>query len=149
MSQENAEIVREAMDAYNLGDKDRWAQFMDPELETFPVPEFPEPGPLIGPDAAWDFYQRFGETMAGSKLYETAGFETAELIDAGERAFACQRTPLHGRGSVEEVEFRRWGYTRLIRGDGSGPSGSPIGVRRSQQRGSRSSALVGSKSKAV
>jgi ketosteroid isomerase-like protein len=48
MAQENVEIVRRAMDAYNLGDKDGWAKFMDPELETFPVPEFPEPGPLIG-----------------------------------------------------------------------------------------------------
>jgi ketosteroid isomerase-like protein len=98
MSQENVEIVREAMDAYNLGDKDGWARFMDPGIETFPVPEFPEPGSLIGPDAAWDFYQRFGETMAASKLYETSGFETAELIDAGDRVVACQRTPLHGRG---------------------------------------------------
>ena len=69
MSQENVEIVREAMAAYSLGDKDRWAQFMDPELETVPVPEFPEPAPLIGPDAAWDFYQRFGETIAGSELF--------------------------------------------------------------------------------
>ena len=116
MSQENVEIVREAMDAYNLGDKDEWAQFMDPELETFPVPEFPEPGPLIGPDAAWDFYERFGETLAGSKLYETAEVETAELIDAGERVFACQRTQLQGRGSVEEVEFRLWGVHTFDQG---------------------------------
>jgi hypothetical protein len=78
MSQENVEIVREAMDAYNLGDKDGWARFMDPGLETFPVPEFPEPGSLIGPDAAWDFYQRFGETMAASKLYETSGFRRVD-----------------------------------------------------------------------
>ena len=47
MSQENVEIVREAMDAYNLGDKDGWARFMDPGLETLPVPEFPEPGSLM------------------------------------------------------------------------------------------------------
>ena len=116
MSQENVEIVREAMDAYNLGDKDEWAQFMDPELETFPVPEFPEPGPLIGPDAAWDFYERFGETLAGSKLYETAEVETAELIDAGERVFACQRTRLQGRGSVEEIEFKLWGVHTFDQG---------------------------------
>ena len=45
------EIVREAMDAYNLGDKENWVQFMDPELETFPVPEFPNPVPVLGPDA--------------------------------------------------------------------------------------------------
>jgi hypothetical protein len=80
---------------------------MDPGLETFPVPEFPEPGSLIGPDAGWDFYQRFGETMAASKLYETSYFGTAELIDAGDRVVACQRTPLHGRGGDVVVEL--WG----------------------------------------
>ena len=116
MSQEHVEIVREAMDAYSRGDKDRWAQFMDPELETVPVPEFPEPAPLIGPDAAWDFYQRFGETIAGSGLYESSGFETTDLIDAGERVVACQRTPLQGRGSVDEVEFRLWGVHTFDQG---------------------------------
>jgi ketosteroid isomerase-like protein len=116
MSQENVEIVREAMDAYNLGDKDGWAKFMDPELETFPVPEFPESAPLIGPGAAWDFYQQFGETMASSKLYETSGFETAEVIDAGERVVACQRTPLHGRGSVDEMEVKLWGVHTFDQG---------------------------------
>jgi ketosteroid isomerase-like protein len=116
MSKENVEIVREAMDAYNLGDKDGWAKFMDPELETFPVPEFPEPGPLIGPGAAWDFYQQFGDTMTASKLYETAGFETAELIDAGERVVACQRTPLRGRGSVDEMEVKLWGVHTFDQG---------------------------------
>ena len=114
MSQENVEIVREAMDAYNLGDKDGWARFMDPGLETFPVPEFPEPGSLIGPDAAWDFYQRFGETMAASKLYESSGFETAELIDAGDRVVACQRTPLYGRGGEVVVEL--WGVHTFDQG---------------------------------
>ena len=102
MSQENVEIVREAMEAYNLGDKDEW--------------EFPEPGPLLGPDAAWDFYQRFRETMAGSKLYETAEVETTELIDAGERVFACQRTQMQGRGSVEEVEHKLWGVHTFDQG---------------------------------
>jgi ketosteroid isomerase-like protein len=139
MSQNNVEIVREAMDAYNLGDKDGWARFMDPGLETFPVPEFPEPGSLIGPDAAWDFYQRFGETMAASKLYETSDFETAELIDAGDRVVACQRTPLHGRGGEVVVEL--WGFTRSIRGDGSELSGSGAGTKPSKPPGCRSSAL--------
>ena len=45
MAEENVEILREAMDAYSLDDKDRWAQFMDPELETFPVPSSPNPLP--------------------------------------------------------------------------------------------------------
>ena len=114
MSQENVELVREAMDAYNLGDEDGWSRFMDPGLETVPVPEFPEPGSLIGPDAAWDFYKRFGETMAASKLYESSGFETAELIDAGDRVVACQRTPLHGRRGEVVVEL--WGVHTFDQG---------------------------------
>ena len=142
MSQENVEIVREAMDAYNLGDKDEWAQCMDPELETFPVPEFPKPGSLIGPDAAWEFYERFGETMAGSKLYETAEVETAELIDAGERVFACQRTALQGRGSVEEIEFKLWGVHTFDQGRWlRTPWFLERGERPSQQQVCRSSAL--------
>ena len=116
MGQENVEIVREAMDAYNLGDKDRWAKSMAPDLETFPVAEFPEPGPLVGPDAAWTFYQQFGETMAASKLYETSGFETVELIDAGDRVVACQRTPLEGRGNVDEMEVKLWGVHTFDQG---------------------------------
>jgi ketosteroid isomerase-like protein len=115
MSQENVEIVREVLDAYTRGDKDGWTKFMDPELETFPVAEFPEPSPLIGPDAAWDFYQQFAGTMARTEPYETT-----ELIDAGDRVFACQRGTLHGRGSGAEIEFKLWGVftfdqRRLVR----------------------------------
>jgi ketosteroid isomerase-like protein len=111
MSHENVEMVREALDAYNRGDKVGWAKFMDPELETFPVPEFPEPGPFIGPDAAWDFYRRFADTMAASEPYETS-----ELIDAGERVFSCQRGSLHGRGSGLEIEFTLWGVHTFDQG---------------------------------
>jgi hypothetical protein len=89
---------------------------MDPELETVPVPEFPEPGPLIGPDAAWDFYLQFAETIASSELFETAGFETAEVTDAGEQVVACQRTPLHGRGNVDEIQFELWGVHTFDQG---------------------------------
>jgi ketosteroid isomerase-like protein len=111
MSEENVEAFKRGIEAYNRGDKDTWTQFMDPEVETFPVAEFPEPGPLIGPDAAWDFYQQFADTMAASEP-----FETAELIDAGDRVFICQRAPMHGRGSSAEVEFKLWGVHTFHQG---------------------------------
>jgi ketosteroid isomerase-like protein len=111
MSQENVETVREALDAYYRGDKAGWTKFMDPDLETFPVPEFPEPDPVIGPDAAWDFYLRFADTMAESETYETT-----ELVDAGERVFSCSSGSLHGRGSGVEIEFKLWGVHTFDQG---------------------------------
>jgi ketosteroid isomerase-like protein len=111
MSQENVETVREALDAYYRRDKAGWAKFMDPDLETSPVPEFPEPDPVIGPDAAWDFYLRFADAMAESEPYETT-----ELIDAGERVFTCSSGSLHGRGSGVEIEFKLWGVHTFDQG---------------------------------
>jgi hypothetical protein len=68
----------------------------------------------MGPDAAWDFFERFGETTAASNVYETYGFETAEVIDAGDRVVACQRTPLHGRRGEVVVEL--WGVHTFDQG---------------------------------
>jgi ketosteroid isomerase-like protein len=61
MLEENVRAVRDATDAYARGDKRAWTNLMDPELETVPLPEWPESGPFIGPDAAWDFYKHFEE----------------------------------------------------------------------------------------
>jgi hypothetical protein len=65
MSEENVRAFRDWVDAYNRGDKHAWTNLMDPELETLPLPEWPESGPLIGPDAAWDFYKREALEAAG------------------------------------------------------------------------------------
>src|SRR5262245_7438865 len=103
MSEENVQAVREMMDAYNRSDKAAWANLMDPELETFPTPAWPEPGPFIGPDAAWDFYRQFEEMLAVSKAYEFT-----EVIAAGDRVFVCQQAPMRGQASAAEVAFKLW-----------------------------------------
>ncbi len=92
------------MDAYKRGDKRAWTNLMDPELETVPVPVWPEPGPFIGPDAAWDFYKQFEEMLSTSEAYKIT-----ELIDAGDRLFVCQQAPMRGRASAAEVGFKLWG----------------------------------------
>ena len=108
MSEENVQALRDAMDAYNRRDKRAWTNLMDPELETFPLPEWPEPGPFIGPDAAWDFYQQFEETLALTEAYEVT-----ELIDAGDSIFHCQEAPMRGRASAAEVGFKLWAVQTL------------------------------------
>jgi ketosteroid isomerase-like protein len=111
MSEEAVRALREVIDAYNRGDQRAWRNLMDPELETFPTPDWPEPGPFIGPDAAWDFYTQFEETLALSEAYELT-----EVIDAGDSLIACQEAPMRGQASAAEVGFRLWGVHTL--GDG-------------------------------
>jgi photosystem II stability/assembly factor-like uncharacterized protein len=54
--------------------------------------------------------------MAASKLYETSGFETAELIDAGDRA---------GPGQL----FAGLGDGTLLQSDDGGENWSHLGER--------------------
>jgi len=102
MSEENVRALRDAMDAYKRGDKRAWTSLMDPELETVPLPEWPESGPFIGPDAAWDFYKHFDEEMLPAR----EAYEITELIDAGDSLFACHEAPMRGRASAAEVGLK-------------------------------------------
>jgi ketosteroid isomerase-like protein len=109
MSEENVRAFRDAMDAYKRGDKRAWTNLMDPELETVPLPEWPESGPFIGPDAAWDFYKHFDEEMLPAR----EAYEITDLIDAGDSLIACHEAPMRGRASVAEVGFKLWGVHTL------------------------------------
>jgi ketosteroid isomerase-like protein len=51
MTEENVEIVREAMAAFNRRDLDRWIEFFDPEIEYHDTPDFPDGGMHLGREA--------------------------------------------------------------------------------------------------
>jgi ketosteroid isomerase-like protein len=108
MSEENVEVFKAWVDAWNRDDKRAWTSLMDPELETLPLPEWPESGPFIGPDAAWDFYRHFEEMLPAREAYEIT-----ELIDAGDSLIACQEAPMRGRASAAEVGFKLWAIHTL------------------------------------
>ena len=103
MSEENVEVFKAWVDAWNRDDKRAWTNLMDPELETVPLTEWPESGPFIRPDAAWDFYKHFEEALPTREAYEIT-----ELIDAGDSLVACQEAPMRGRSSAAEVGFKLW-----------------------------------------
>ncbi len=42
MSQKNVELARQALEAFNRGDRDAWFHLHDPELEFHADPEWPE-----------------------------------------------------------------------------------------------------------
>jgi hypothetical protein len=56
VSEENAETLRLALDAFNRRNKAAWLATCDPELENVPASEWPENARIRGAEAIWDFY---------------------------------------------------------------------------------------------
>ena len=107
MSQENAEIVRAAFEAWNRGDWDAVLQDASPD---FVLDNSRDLGEWRGvhdtPDQVKRVWQRLTEA------WESVRFEINELIPAGDRILSRQTATFCGRGGIR-VEY---GQT------GSGPS---------------------------
>jgi ketosteroid isomerase-like protein len=76
MSQENVEIVRQAMEAIQRRDRTTYLALHDKDYEVVPTRDFPQAG-VRGPEAAWDFY------VEAAEAFERLPLEDAELVDAG------------------------------------------------------------------
>lgn len=103
MSQENVEIVRRGLDAFNRRDKDAFIAICDPEMENFPPREWPESSPLRGPEAIWDFF------VAAQESWQEGSFEWGELIDAGaDKVVGKQHREVRGRTSGALIDWNYW-----------------------------------------
>jgi len=103
MQQENVEILRHGLDAFNRRDKAAFIALCDSGCENFPPREWPESAPIRGAEAIWDF---FVETV---ESWEDGSFDWGELIDAGnEKVVANQRGELQGKASGAAVTWSYW-----------------------------------------
>src|SRR5262245_16406259 len=99
MSQENVEIVRASIAAYNRGDLDAGLKDFDPYVVVRPVANWPESRPRFGLDAARSILDDFITTLGtGENVSE-------ELIDAGAQVVTRTRTRLQGQLSGIADEF--------------------------------------------
>jgi ketosteroid isomerase-like protein len=97
MSQENVEIVRAALEAFNRGDVDAVVADAAPDLEYVATGAIPGAGGVYrGPEG----FRRFLETFWGE--FADARIELHEFIDAGNRVLVSQT--LRGRGKQSGVE---------------------------------------------
>jgi len=62
MSQENVEIARQMMEAFNRRDREAWLRLNDPEVEFRADPEWPESETVRGHDAVWEFVTGLDDT---------------------------------------------------------------------------------------
>ena len=111
MSQENVEIVRKAMEAYNRRDRDAWLLLHDPEFEFRADPEWPESETVGGREAVWDF------VVSLADAWEEDPFEMVEVVECGDEKFAARfRRTVRGKASGIADLLDYWAVTTLRRG---------------------------------
>src|SRR5262245_3272560 len=110
MSGENVEIVRQAVDAFNRGDRTAWLEARDPDCEMVPVDDWPDARAIRGREAVWDFYLDVAQTLSYGRVH-------FEFVDAGGHKVLChQRNEGHGQKSGADVEVDYWLVATLSAG---------------------------------
>jgi ketosteroid isomerase-like protein len=101
MSQENVELVREAMEALLRGDRDAWFAIHDEDYEIVAIRDWPETG-VRGREAAWNFNMRIRESFEWTPI-------EVERIDAGaDKVLGHPRYEARGVESGARVELDQW-----------------------------------------
>ena len=99
MSQENVEIVREAIEAFNRGDLEAALQRMHPDIEWQTLDAFPDAGTYRGHEEVREFWQTWRQTFRGFRLH------VEECVPVGEHfVLATFRVAGEGAGSGVGVE---------------------------------------------
>ena len=99
MSQENVEIVRAFINAFNRGGVEAALRFLDPEIEWNTTGIFVEPGTYRGHEGVLRY---LGDLAAE---FDDVHTEPEELIDAGERVVVPVRVSGRGRQSGAAVDL--------------------------------------------
>ena len=99
MSQENVEIVRKVIAAWNAGDMDAFRELCDPEIIMRPPERWPEPGPFVGREAVMREWHQTRETWDADTVEPISDF-----IDAGDRVVVRHVWRGTGQGPESNIE---------------------------------------------
>jgi ketosteroid isomerase-like protein len=98
MSQENVELIRRAIEAWNRGDIDGWLDQATPDFVWIPA------GPAAVEHSIYRGRDEVREAMAGGwETWEEFRFEESEIRSLGESVVWLGR--VHARGRASEVEL--------------------------------------------
>ena len=107
MSQENVEIVRNYLRAWNAGDMEAVRELHDPDAVMEAAPDWPEPGPFVGRDAV---------TQQLSRVRDAFDNDSVEFLSdpvaVGDRVIA--RVGWHGVGRGPQSDME-WTHLSTIR----------------------------------
>jgi hypothetical protein len=99
MSQENVEIVRGAVEAFNGGHFEAAMDRLHPDVEWQSLDVFPDPGMYRGPEGVREFFETWLDTFQGFRLH----LEDCVTVDQ-HLVLATLRVSGEGAGSGVEVE---------------------------------------------
>lgn len=102
MSQENVQIIREFIEAFNRRDYTACLDAIDTEVEWHPPPDIPNAAVAVGRDA---LIANFQDWFAGWEDYRSVPEEILEGPD--DTVVVCTRESARGRGSGIEFDSRR------------------------------------------
>ena len=106
MSNENATLVRSAVEAYMRDGLAAVDDLWDPEIEFHEDPEFPESGVYPGARAVDAYFEQF------RGHFEEFNFEIENAVEAGDKVLALVRLRMRGRDSAGHVDQRAgWVFT--------------------------------------
>jgi uncharacterized protein len=100
MSQENLELFRRGVEAWNAGDMEALAELYDPAVVMYHLEGWPEPGPSVGRDAVMREWEQIAEPFP-----EGIRIEILELVDAGNNVVASYAWRGSGRGPDAAMEM--------------------------------------------
>jgi ketosteroid isomerase-like protein len=101
MSEENLELVRRYLAAYDSGGLDVSAEFWHPEIEWRAVEGYiDDVGVIRGPDGMRQYYRQWEETFDAGRT------EIEELIEAGDQVVALLRGVGRMKESDAEIDIR-------------------------------------------
>jgi ketosteroid isomerase-like protein len=109
MSEENVEIVRRCIEAYQAGDLTASVVDFDPEVE-FDMTFRPEGGIFRGHEGVAEALR----TWTGA--FEGWSFEVEDVIDAGDQVLVMSRESGRGKGSGIEIDQAVFHLARLRNG---------------------------------
>jgi ketosteroid isomerase-like protein len=101
MSQENVEVVRAWIEAWNAGDRVAVRETLDPDVVIGRVLEgWPETGPFVGREAVMRQWERIREPWD-----DAITLVPISIVDAGDRVVARQIVHAVARGPEVHAEF--------------------------------------------
>jgi ketosteroid isomerase-like protein len=102
VSDDSAEIVRRAYEAWNGDDMDAFFAIVSPQVEWWPSEQSPEPGPFRGRDELDAFMRSYFDS------FEEIRFELEDVVPGAEPDQVLVVLTLHtrGKGSGVEVDIR-------------------------------------------
>jgi ketosteroid isomerase-like protein len=109
MSQENVEIVRRGIDAWNRADHDEWLAVFAPEAEWQTTGRFADKGVYRGREGLADYWTEFREDI------EEVSSSISQIRAIGDKVFVAATATGRGRRSKAGFEVPVW-FVMTFRG---------------------------------